>query len=107
MTSVIICGGGVIGTCVAFYLAERGADVTVVERNGVANGASGLKLLPKLGCRIDPYQCDPPHSVTLSKRPKTPPCAKPGPRQNIDAAPVHFGDKSPIKHALQDGILLV
>ena len=41
MTSVIICGGGVIGACVAFYLAERGADVTVVERNGVANGASG------------------------------------------------------------------
>jgi glycine/D-amino acid oxidase-like deaminating enzyme len=41
VTSVIICGGGVIGACVAFYLAERGADVTVVERAGIANGASG------------------------------------------------------------------
>ena len=34
----IICGGGVIGTRAAYYLAKRGADVTVIERAGVANG---------------------------------------------------------------------
>ena len=39
--NIIICGGGVIGTCAAYYLTQRGADVTVIERAGVANGASG------------------------------------------------------------------
>ena len=39
--NIIICGGGVIGTCAAYYLKHRGADVTVIERAGVANGASG------------------------------------------------------------------
>ena len=39
--NIIICGGGVIGTCAAYYLTHRGADVTVIERAGVANGASG------------------------------------------------------------------
>ena len=39
--NIIICGGGVIGTCAAYYLTQRGAEVTVIERAGVANGASG------------------------------------------------------------------
>ena len=38
---IVICGGGVIGTCTAYYLARRGAEVTVVERAGVANASSG------------------------------------------------------------------
>jgi glycine/D-amino acid oxidase-like deaminating enzyme len=38
---VVICGGGVIGACTAFFLARRGIDVTVVERTGVAAAASG------------------------------------------------------------------
>ena len=41
MIKVLICGGGVIGTCTAYYLSRLGADVTVVERAGVANAASG------------------------------------------------------------------
>tara|TARA_A100001037_G_C15105317_1_gene616142 strand:- start:260 stop:1357 length:1098 start_codon:yes stop_codon:yes gene_type:complete len=41
MIKVVICGGGVIGTCTAYYLSLRGADVTVVERAGIANAASG------------------------------------------------------------------
>lgn len=41
MTSIVICGGGVIGTCTAYYLSQRGAEVTVVERAGVANASSG------------------------------------------------------------------
>ena len=38
---VVILGGGVIGACAAYYLARRGAEVTVVERNAVACAASG------------------------------------------------------------------
>lgn len=38
---VVICGGGVIGACTAWFLSRRGIDVTVVERAGVATAASG------------------------------------------------------------------
>ena len=38
---VLICGGGVIGACIAYFLARRGVDVTVVERTEVACAASG------------------------------------------------------------------
>ncbi|KAG0613893.1 hypothetical protein M758_6G137300 [Ceratodon purpureus] len=38
---VIVCGGGVIGCCIAYYLGKKGAKVTVVERTGIACAASG------------------------------------------------------------------
>jgi glycine/D-amino acid oxidase-like deaminating enzyme len=38
---VVICGAGVIGASVAYFLARRGVGVTVVERSGVACAASG------------------------------------------------------------------
>ena len=38
---VLICGGGVIGASVAYFLARRGAEVVVIERTGVACAASG------------------------------------------------------------------
>ncbi len=38
---VVICGGGAIGCSIAYFLSKRGAQVTVVERTGVANAASG------------------------------------------------------------------
>jgi glycine/D-amino acid oxidase-like deaminating enzyme len=38
---VIVCGAGVIGASVAYFLARRGVGVTVVERSGVACAASG------------------------------------------------------------------
>ena len=38
---VIVCGAGVVGASVAYFLARRGVAVTVVERTAVACGASG------------------------------------------------------------------
>jgi len=38
---VVICGGGVIGACTAYFLRRRGVEVTVVERTEVAAAASG------------------------------------------------------------------
>jgi glycine/D-amino acid oxidase-like deaminating enzyme len=38
---VVICGGGVIGACLAYFLGRRGVDVVVVERTEVAAAASG------------------------------------------------------------------
>ena len=38
---IIICGGGVIGGSVAYHLAKAGAEVTIVEKDGIAAGASG------------------------------------------------------------------
>src|SRR5215216_7633160 len=38
---VVICGGGVVGACTAYFLSLRGAEVTVVENTEVAAAASG------------------------------------------------------------------
>jgi glycine/D-amino acid oxidase-like deaminating enzyme len=38
---VVVCGAGVVGASVAYFLARRGIAVTVVERTGVACAASG------------------------------------------------------------------
>lgn len=39
---VVVCGGGVIGACTAYFLATKGtARVTVVEKSAVACAASG------------------------------------------------------------------
>jgi glycine/D-amino acid oxidase-like deaminating enzyme len=38
---VIVCGAGVIGASVAYFLSRRGVAVTVIERTGVACAASG------------------------------------------------------------------
>jgi D-amino-acid dehydrogenase len=37
--SVIVCGGGIVGLCVAHYLAREGFAVTVIERNGEGAGS--------------------------------------------------------------------
>src|SRR5262249_50441838 len=38
---VVVCGAGVMGAAVAYFLADRGVAVTVVERSAVACAASG------------------------------------------------------------------
>jgi sarcosine oxidase subunit beta len=40
-TEIVVIGGGVIGTSIAYHLARRGARVTVVERDHLASQASG------------------------------------------------------------------
>jgi glycine/D-amino acid oxidase-like deaminating enzyme len=37
----VVCGAGVIGAAVAYFLAQRAVRVTVIERSGVACAASG------------------------------------------------------------------
>jgi glycine/D-amino acid oxidase-like deaminating enzyme len=39
--SVLICGGGVIGASIAYFLTRRGVETTVIERTGLACAASG------------------------------------------------------------------
>jgi glycine/D-amino acid oxidase-like deaminating enzyme len=38
---IIICGGGVIGAAIAYFLSKRGARPVVIERHEVAGAASG------------------------------------------------------------------
>jgi len=38
---VAVIGGGIIGVTAAFYLARRGKTVVLLERNGLAEGATG------------------------------------------------------------------
>jgi glycine/D-amino acid oxidase-like deaminating enzyme len=38
---VVICGGGIIGACAAYFPGLRGVEAIVVERTGVACAASG------------------------------------------------------------------
>lgn len=44
MADVIVVGGGIIGAACALELAERGAAVTLIEREHLAAGASGRNL---------------------------------------------------------------
>ncbi|XP_061339995.1 putative oxidoreductase TDA3 [Gastrolobium bilobum] len=38
---VVVCGGGVVGVCTAYFLAKKGAAVTLIEKSDVACAASG------------------------------------------------------------------
>lgn len=38
---VVVCGGGIIGVCTAYFLSKKGAAVTLVEQSSIACAASG------------------------------------------------------------------
>jgi glycine/D-amino acid oxidase-like deaminating enzyme len=38
---VLICGGGVIGASIAYFLSRRGVEAVLSERTGIACAASG------------------------------------------------------------------
>ena len=50
---VVICGGGVIGASIAYFLSRRGAKPILVERTGIACAASG-----KSGGFLARHWCD-------------------------------------------------
>jgi len=60
---VLICGGGVIGTSVAYFLARRGVRSTVIEHSAVACAASG-----KSGGFLALDWCDGTPLETLARR---------------------------------------
>src|SRR6185436_2179533 len=37
---IVIIGGGVIGVCSAYYLAQKGIQVTLIEKGEIASGCS-------------------------------------------------------------------
>lgn len=39
---IVICGAGVIGSSIAYYLSKHGLSANVIERTSVANAASGI-----------------------------------------------------------------
>lgn len=41
LPDVVVIGGGIIGACCAYYLSQEGLKVHLVERGGIASGASG------------------------------------------------------------------
>ena len=53
MTPIVICGGGVIGASIAYFLSRRGVKPIVVERTGIACAASG-----KSGGFLARHWCD-------------------------------------------------
>src|SRR5205085_4016714 len=50
---VVICGGGVIGASIAYFLSRRGVKPIVIERTGIACAASG-----KAGGFLARHWCD-------------------------------------------------
>jgi glycine oxidase len=55
MADVAIVGGGVIGCAAAYYLTKAGARVTLLERDGLAGGASGAAA----GMLVPPQEAAP------------------------------------------------
>ncbi|HEX2150585.1 MAG TPA: FAD-dependent oxidoreductase [Stellaceae bacterium] len=64
---VLICGGGVIGASIAYFLSLRGVKATVIERTGIACAASGKSggFLARDWCDGTPLQDLARHSFDL------------------------------------------
>lgn len=50
---VVVCGGGIVGVCTAYFLAKKGVAVTLIERSSIACAASG-----KAGGFLALHMCD-------------------------------------------------
>ncbi|XP_071705590.1 D-amino-acid oxidase-like [Rutidosis leptorrhynchoides] len=50
---VVVCGGGIVGVCTAYYVAKKGAHVTLIEQSSIACAASG-----KAGGFLALHMCD-------------------------------------------------
>ena len=46
---VVICGGGVIGSAIAYFLSLRGVPATIIERTEIACATSGVFLCHRTG----------------------------------------------------------
>ena len=40
LAEIVVIGGGVIGTSIAYYLAKKGIDITLVDKDDIASGTS-------------------------------------------------------------------
>ena len=72
---VAVIGGGVVGVCTAYYLAEAGHEVAVVERYGnVAQEASfgNLDLMGPAGPRPWAMPGTPSNIISMLFRPESP-----------------------------------
>jgi glycine/D-amino acid oxidase-like deaminating enzyme len=52
---IVVVGGGVVGVCSTYYLAQRGLGVTLVEKGDIAAGSSygnGVSLGPVTGALV-------------------------------------------------------
>src|SRR5262249_57039489 len=67
---VLICGGGVIGASIAYFLSRRGVQSIVIERTGLACAASGKSggFLALDWCDGTPLEALARHSYALHAR---------------------------------------
>ena len=72
---VLIIGGGVIGSAIAYELQSQGAQVTLVERGAVASGASGMSAAMLEG-QLDAREEGPFTELALASRALFPDLAK-------------------------------
>jgi sarcosine oxidase subunit beta len=57
---VVVIGGGAVGTSIAYFLAKKNIDVTLIEKGGIATGTSGRcdgnvmlnDTMPGYDCRL-------------------------------------------------------
>ena len=64
---VVVIGGGVIGCSIAYYLALAGVRVMVLERDGIASGASGVAA-GMLAPQVEAFSDDAFFALTLRGR---------------------------------------
>jgi glycine/D-amino acid oxidase-like deaminating enzyme len=62
---VVIVGGGIVGACAAFFLAEKGVNVVLCEKGAIAGEASGRAQGQVSSAGLDPGKLD---LIALSKQ---------------------------------------